>query len=69
MSGEFSREALEGRLGPVLFAYAEEQGRSAPDPTPELVERLRRIFAPTVARLAAERATARREPAAARTAA
>lgn len=64
MSGEFSRDALRARLGDEVFEQAEALGRSAPEPSPQLVEQVRRIFA------AAEddgraRAVPRREPLAA----
>lgn len=43
--GEFSREALRELLGDEAFEQAQAAGRNAPDPSPELVERVRRIFA------------------------
>jgi hypothetical protein len=52
MTGDFSREAFAARLGASAFALAEADGNGAPDPGPELIERLRQILAPTVARLA-----------------
>lgn len=51
MSGDYSREALRARLGDAAFEDAAQQAAQAPEASPELVERLRRIFAPTVRRL------------------
>jgi hypothetical protein len=51
MSGHgarFSREALRARLGDAAFEDAERQAANAPEPTPELVELVRLVFAPTV---------------------
>lgn len=52
MSGDFSREAFAARLGKAANALAEAEGTGAPDPGPELIERLHQIFAPAVVRLA-----------------
>lgn len=41
---EGSREALAAILGPEALARAEAIGRSAPSPSPELVEQVRHIF-------------------------
>lgn len=59
MSGEFSREALRARLGDAAFEAAERAALEAPTPSPEVVERIRLIFAPHVKRLLAEHSAAR----------
>lgn len=43
--GEFSREALRAFLGDEACDHAEAIALAAPPPSPELVEKLRRIFA------------------------
>ena len=45
MNGRYSREALRARLGDDAFEHATALGRTAPPPSPQLVERVRRIFA------------------------
>jgi hypothetical protein len=56
----YSPEYFEAVLGPDVMADIHRQAAEAPVPSPEVVERVRRAFAPTVARLAAERAPKRR---------
>lgn len=55
MSGDFSREAFTRILGPELMARIERHVAAAPPPSPERVEKLRRIFAPAVNKLAQQR--------------
>lgn len=62
MSGQFSREALRARMGERAFALAEQAAHDAPAPSPEAIERARRLFAPVWAQMARERA-ADRQPA------
>jgi len=65
---DFSEEYFMALLGPAAMADIDRQVAQAPDPSPELVERVRRILAPTVQRLLAEEAASRRGPGAARAA-
>jgi hypothetical protein len=53
--GYWSREQRLARLGPELFAQTLKIAAEAPPPTPAQVELIRRIFAPQVKRLLAER--------------
>jgi len=50
-TGEFSEAALSARLGPHLYAACVQAALDAPTPSPEVVERIRLIFAPGVRRL------------------
>lgn len=45
MSGEFFREALRAFLGDDVFEQAEAIAHNAPPASPQVVERVRRIFA------------------------
>lgn len=60
MSGEFSREALRKRVGAHVFEYATRAAAQAPAPSPELVERLRLVFAPALQRIESRRRPAKR---------
>lgn len=53
---DFSREALMARLGPDVYAIAEQAAAEAPAPSPAKVEAVRRILAPGVARCMAMQA-------------
>jgi hypothetical protein len=53
-TGEFSREAMAARLGEQVMTDIGRLVAAAPEPSPVTVERLRRIFAPAVAKLTAE---------------
>lgn len=52
MSGEFSREAIASQLGEKVTVMAERLAMAPADVSPEVVERVRRLIAPTVRRLA-----------------
>jgi len=56
---DFSEEYFISMLGPEVVADIRRSVDGAPDPSPELVERLRRIFAPTVRQMLAEADTGR----------
>lgn len=57
MNGRYSREALRARLGDDAFEHATALGRTAPPPSPQLVERVRRIFAAAELSAARQRET------------
>jgi hypothetical protein len=51
---DFSEEYFTSVLGPEVVADIRRSVDEAPDPSPELIERLRQIFAPAARRLLAE---------------
>lgn len=50
----YSREYFDALLGPRVTAEIRRLADEAPAPSPEKVERLRQIFAPTVRQMRAE---------------
>lgn len=63
MSGRYSREAIEARIGPDLAAYCLEVAAAAPPPTSAQVDRIGRLFATAAERIEARQRAGERSPA------
>lgn len=63
MSGRYSREAIEARIGPELAAYCLKVAAEAPEPTPAQVDRIGRLFAIAEQRIEARQRAGEQGPA------
>jgi len=63
VSGRYSREAIEARIGPELAAYCLRVAAAAPPPTAAQIDRIGRLFAIADERIEADRRAGEQSPA------
>jgi len=63
VSGRYSREAIEARIGPELAAYCLKVAAEAPEPTPAQIDRIGRLFATAAERIEARQRAGEQGPA------
>ena len=63
MSGRYSREAIEARIGPELAAYCLQVAAEAPEPTAVQIDRIGRLFAIAEQRIEARKRAGGQPPA------